>query len=458
MSDIAIKLENISMAYKLYKNPKDRMKEALHPTRKKYHKNFYALNNINLEIKKGEVLGIVGRNGSGKSTLLKIINEVLQPTTGKIQVIGKISAMIELGSGFNPEFSGMENIYFFGAVLGYTKKTMNCLIDEIVDFADIGEFIDQPLKTYSSGMKARLAFAVNVAVNPDILIVDEVLSVGDELFKRKCFAKMEDFFKGEKTVILVSHAVQNINQLCTRAILLDKGEQILEGSTKMVTTYYQKLIFAKKEDNHITRAEIIELNGNNEKKLEYVSNEKSKYLEMQKAQEAQKTVIQENLKQKEYFIPNFIPKSTVEYKNYDVKIFDACLKTISGKKVNHIYTGNKYFYSIKIKFGIEAKNISVGFRITTKEGMQISGFNLLKAKQTIEKILENEIILVEFSFICNLLPGVFFITNGVMGEINGENVFLNKIVDIFAFRVVDNELIQQSGIISLNQKAKVSNI
>lgn len=221
--DIVISLKGISKKYNLYNNKLDRLKESLHPRRKQYHRDFYALKNINLEVKRGEVLGIIGKNGSGKSTLLKIISNILTPTSGIVEIKGKVVALLELGAGFNPEFSGMENIYFYCSLLGFDRKQTDEIVDEIIGFAELGDYINQPVKTYSSGMKARLGFAVSVNVDPDILILDEVLAVGDELFRRKCYARMESFFKGGKTILFVSHEANSINELCSRAILLDRG-------------------------------------------------------------------------------------------------------------------------------------------------------------------------------------------------------------------------------------------
>jgi ABC-type polysaccharide/polyol phosphate transport system ATPase subunit len=248
MDDVAIRLENVSKYYKLFNSANDRLKEALNPFGKVYHNDFYALKNIDLEIKKGEILGIVGKNGSGKSTLLKLITGVLTPDEGTVTVNGKISALLELGSGFNPEFTGLQNIYFYGAILGFSKDEMEGKLDEILAFAEIGDFIHQPLKTYSSGMKSRLGFSVAVHIDPEILILDEVLSVGDALFQRKCFAKMEAFFEGGKTIIFVSHDINSVNELCSRAIFLFEARVLLDSDTRIVTNYYQKYIFSNNKD------------------------------------------------------------------------------------------------------------------------------------------------------------------------------------------------------------------
>lgn len=239
MNDIAIKVENLNKVYKLYDKPIDRMKEALSLSKKKYSRDHYALKDISFEIKKGETIGIIGVNGSGKSTLLKIITGVLTQTTGYVQVNGKISALLELGAGFNPEYTGLENIYLNGTMMGYSKDDMDDRVQPIVEFADIGEFINQPVKTYSSGMFARLAFAVAINVEPDILIVDEALSVGDMRFQIKCMDKMKSMMENNGTTVLfVSHDVNAIRRFCKRALWINKGEMELIGNVNFVCDNY----------------------------------------------------------------------------------------------------------------------------------------------------------------------------------------------------------------------------
>ena len=216
--DWAIKIEHLSKVYKIFDKPTDRVKEALNPFRKRYSRDFYALNDVSLTIKKGETVGIIGKNGAGKSTILKIITGVLTPTSGSVQVNGRIASLLELGAGFNPEMTGIENIYMNGTIMGYSKEEMDDRLQDIVDFADIGEFIHQPVKMYSSGMFARLAFAVNVNVTPDILIVDEALSVGDVFFQNKCFKRMDALKKSGVTVLFVSHDMGSIRQLCDKCL------------------------------------------------------------------------------------------------------------------------------------------------------------------------------------------------------------------------------------------------
>ncbi|WP_244834516.1 ABC transporter ATP-binding protein [Clostridium sp. BJN0001] len=234
----AIKVQNLNKVYRLYNKPIDRMKEALSLTKKKYGKDHYALKNINFEVKKGDTVGIVGTNGSGKSTILKIITGVLTPTFGTVEVNGRISALLELGAGFNPEYTGIENIYLNGTMMGYTKEEMKKRVQPIMDFADIGEFINQPVKTYSSGMFARLAFAVAINVEPEILIVDEALAVGDVRFQIKCMDRMKHMMEGGTTVLFVSHDITSIKKFCKKAVWLDRGILKSYGDVDRVCDQY----------------------------------------------------------------------------------------------------------------------------------------------------------------------------------------------------------------------------
>lgn len=236
--DLMIKIHNLTKVYKIYDKPIDRLKESLSITHKQYSKEFYALNNIDLEIHRGENIGIIGTNGAGKSTLLKIITGVLTPTSGTVEVHGKISALLELGAGFNPEYTGLENIYLNGTMMGYSREEVDAKIDGILEFADIGDFVHQPVKTYSSGMFARLAFAVAINVEPEILIVDEALSVGDVRFQIKCMNKMQQMMQGGTTVLFVSHDINSIRRFCSKAIWLNRGEIQEAGNVDAVADSY----------------------------------------------------------------------------------------------------------------------------------------------------------------------------------------------------------------------------
>ncbi len=236
--EYSIEVENLSKVYKLYDKPSDRLKEALSPVKKCYHKDFYALRDLNFKIKPGETVGFVGKNGSGKSTLLKLLTEVLTPTEGSLKINGKVSALLELGAGFNNEYTGMENIYLNGTIMGYSREEMDKRVDDIVKFADIGEYINQPVKTYSSGMFVRLAFAVAINVEPDILIVDEALAVGDVRFQLKCMDKFLEFKEKGITILYVSHDINSIKRFCTRAIWINEGHLEADGDVDLITDKY----------------------------------------------------------------------------------------------------------------------------------------------------------------------------------------------------------------------------
>ncbi len=248
--EVAIAVDNVTKTYRLYNNSFDRLKESLNPFGKKYHQDFFALKNVDFKIKKGKTVGIVGRNGSGKSTLLKIIAGVLTPTSGSVTVDGNISALLELGAGFNPELTGIENIYFNGTLMGYLREEIDAKVSDILSFADIGDFIYQPVKTYSSGMFVRLAFSVSINVDPDILIVDEALSVGDAYFQQKCMNRLRNFKDAGGAIVLVSHDLNAVKYLCDESILLDHGQILEDGSPELIINKYNYML-SKEESKDI---------------------------------------------------------------------------------------------------------------------------------------------------------------------------------------------------------------
>lgn len=254
-SDTAISVRSLTKTYRIFGNPGDRIKQVLTLGRIRFHREFTALQNVSFEIKKGDVVGIIGRNGSGKSTLLQLVCGILKPTSGEVQVNGRIAALLELGSGFNPEFTGRENIYFQGAIMNISKDEIDARFDDIAAFADIGEFIDQPVRAYSSGMFVRLAFAVATHIDPDILIVDEALSVGDAAFQHKSRRKMQELMDAGLTLLVVSHDRMTVSALCARCILLDQGKLLLDGHPSDVFDYYHALL-ASKDNQQIAKQQL----------------------------------------------------------------------------------------------------------------------------------------------------------------------------------------------------------
>ncbi|SEA48495.1 teichoic acid transport system ATP-binding protein [Oribacterium sp. KHPX15] len=305
MKNAVVKVNHVTKIYKMYDDPKDRFKEALGIGGKErtYSRNYYALNDVSFEVGKGEIVGIVGRNGSGKSTILKILTGVLNQTEGNVGVIGKVAALLELGAGFNMEYTGRKNIYLNATMMHISKKEIEKKIPDILEFADIGEFIDQPVKTYSSGMFVRLAFAVAINVDPDILIVDEALAVGDVRFQLKCMDKFREFIEAGKTILFVTHDINSVKRFCNRAIWLNQGKLILDGNTDEVTDRYLDFLksempidqyMAQKNDNiapEKSRQQVVDLSGIDIVKIYEFHMMDSAYKDIQEIQHGQKVIL-----------------------------------------------------------------------------------------------------------------------------------------------------------------------
>lgn len=419
MDDFVIKVDNVSKFYKLYKSPSERLKEALNPIGKTYHSKFYALKSINLEIKKGEIVGVVGRNGCGKSTLLKLITGILSPNEGDISVSGKISALLELGSGFNPEFTGLQNIYFYGTILGVSKDDISSVVDSVLEFAELGEFINQPVKTYSSGMKSRLGFSVSVHVNPDILILDEVLAVGDDLFRRKCYAKMEELFKNGKTVIYVSHDANSIKHMCSRVIFLDKGELLLDGDPNLVTNSYHKYFLLDQE-----------------KQLSY----RKKLL----SGEVENVEV-------DIDVDSVLSKSANIINDHLVTFSDLFLSDSNGNKIKDLNLNETYIFNFKTYFKDSLEDVSIGVQMRTIKGVIVSGANMKNCNdQCIEYVKKGDCYFNEMAFECYLLPGSYVVTVFMVDGKGHSSVFY----DALLFKVLENRS-KQGGLVTLNQNFRV---
>lgn len=450
--DTAISANNLTKIYKLYDSPQDRLKESLHPLRKKYHTDFYALRDVTFDIKKGETVGIIGKNGCGKSTLLKIITGILTPNNGTAIVDGKISALLELGSGFNPELSGIENVYFNGTLLGYTHEDMAERLDGILSFADIGQFINQPVKTYSSGMFVRLAFAVAINVDPDILIVDEALSVGDEAFQRKCYSRIMDFQKRGKTILFVSHSAATIVELCDKALLFDQGELLLEGAPKPIVTRYQKLLFAPADKLDFLREEIRSLAASIRENLHEAVPEET----LDKATEHADSAESGTTKHAAFYDPHLIPQSTVSYESRGAVITDAHITSLGGEKVNILVRGEEYVYTYTIGFEADAYNVRYGMMIKTVTGLQLAGMVSHLPGKPIDFIPQGAVRKQTFAFRCALLPGAYFLNAGVNGSIDGVETYLHRLTDAVMFKVQPEPNLLSTGILDLSVEVQRS--
>lgn len=399
----AIKVQNLTKTYKLYDKPIDRLKESLHPLKKKYHKDFYALNNVSFEIKKGETVGIIGKNGSGKSTLLKIITGVLTPTSGRVNVHGKISAILELGAGFNNEMTGIENIYLNTSINGMNKQATNKIIDEIVDFAELGEHIYQPIKTYSSGMKARLAFGVAINVDPEILIVDEALSVGDVRFQQKCLRRMEEFKAQNKTILFVSHSTGMIERFCDRAVWIHEGNIRDIGDSELISKkYYSFMTYG----------------------LETTINDREK-----STQEIKKT---DSIKW-----PSL--DKCESFGEGGAKIVGVALVDDKNNFLSVLSGGEKVKLLLKIVAYEEIYSPIVGFIIKDKTGVRVTGTNSYITKQTQNiKLIKNQENIVEFEFTMPLVKnGEYTISPALAEGTQDKHIQHHWIHDALLFKILN---------------------
>ncbi|MDP0500246.1 MAG: ABC transporter ATP-binding protein [Verrucomicrobiota bacterium JB022] len=373
---------------------------------------FTALREFDLELRPGECIGILGPNGSGKSTLLQIICGILQPSEGTVETSGRIAALLELGSGFDPDFTGRENVYLNASILGLNKKEVRTRFREVEEFADIGGFIDQPVRTYSSGMLMRLAFAVQVLVEPDVLIVDEALSVGDAAFQRKCFSRIEQLRKKGMTILFVSHDISAVLNLCDRAVMLYHGEKLCEGPAKIVTEYYEKLIHSP----HSSRPQLIEA---------------IKRDNLRREEEGPKDLVTDVTQD-----TGLVSKSQQVYPSRGARILRPRLLDRDGNEVNLIKRRGEYTFAYDVEFTEDARNVNFAMLIKTKEGRELGGCRSFPNLQRLEFAPAGTVKTVEFHFTALLNHGVYFTNAGVEGYVEEETTYLHRIVDALAFQVV----------------------
>ena len=454
-NDVAIKIEHLYKNYKMFARKKDRFLETILPNYQK-HGEFSAIEDLNLEIKKGEVLGILGKNGAGKSTLLKMITGVVTPTSGTIEVNGKISSLLELGTAFNMELTGVENIYQHGQVMGLSHDEIKAKEQEIIDFADIGDHLIQPVKTYSSGMFARLAFACAINVNPDILIVDEVLSVGDMAFQLKCFKKFEQFKKEGKTILFVTHSVADVIRNCNRSIIISSGKKIFDGDVKTGVDKYKKIIVGI-EDNDIQKDNIEMLDEEKEKKLnnetkdnnqnntktgesknekDTTKNQENKEKKTDKA-ESTNSHKNDNANWKENFMQN---PDMLTYGNGKAEILDYGIFDDNGDYQTTLNNNQEYTVKMKIKFNEEIDEPIFALSIKDFKGLELGGVNTKAYKKITGFYKKGETAIIEFKQSFPLAPEKYTLSFGCTKyTTNGDlEVFDRKydalFIEIIAYR------------------------
>lgn len=422
MSETAIRVADVTKIYKLYDNPKDRLKESLGLTRKKCYQEHYALNHINFEVKKGETVGIIGTNGSGKSTMLKLITGVLTPSSGEIQVDGRISALLELGAGFNMEYTGIENIYLNGTMIGFSRNEIDEKMQEILDFADIGEFVHQPVKSYSSGMFVRLAFAVAININPEILIVDEALSVGDVFFQAKCYRKFEEFKQQGKTILFVSHDLGSITKYCDRAILLNKGEKIFEGTPKETVDIYKKVLVNQFEPSELETDED--------------ANDITKFS-----------------KDKDWKKSIQVNPELIEYGEKSAEIIDYALLDENGLITNTFMKGTVFSVRMKIQAHKEVKEPIFAFTIKNLQGIELTGTNTTYEKVQVPPMEPGDIREVTFTQRLDLQGGEYLVSLGCTGYQDGDFQVFHRLYDVCSLTVISDK--NTVGYYDMNSKVSL---
>ncbi|WP_447777769.1 ABC transporter ATP-binding protein [Aeromonas veronii] len=432
MSQPVLAVTGVNKSFPIYQSPWQALWHALNP--KANVRLFHALRDISLVLNPGETLGIVGHNGAGKSTLLQLITGVMQPDSGQISCKGRVAGLLELGSGFNPEFTGRENVFFNGAILGLSRQEMNERLPQILAFAAIGDFIDQPVKTYSSGMMVRLAFSVIINTDPDVLIIDEALAVGDDAFQRKCYARLKQLQAQGVTILLVSHAAGSVIELCDRAILLDKGEIILQGEPKKVIHNYHKLLHMEGVDKARFREYLIQ-SGDSDSFI-------SDTVEVE-------TV---NAVKSGDHIANMTPQSTVWYEPRGATISNVRLENNSGDVINVLDSGQRYRYCFDVHFEQEAFEVGFGMLIKTLSGVTLGGGTSTRNHSNrISYVAAGSILTVTFDFLCALRNGTYFLNCGCSGLISGERIFLHRGVDVAMFQVVC-ESADSTGLVDFSPK------
>lgn len=436
-SEIGIRVAGVHKSFPVYERPVHRLLQMASPrsAKQRWFRQFHALRGIDLEVRKGETLGIVGRNGSGKSTLLQIICGTLEPSAGTVEVQGRIAALLELGAGFNPDFTGRENVFLYGTVLGLTRAEVQARFDDIAAFADIGDFIDQPVKTYSSGMYVRLAFAVAINVTPDILVVDEALSVGDEAFQRKCFARIDRIRDDGATVLFVSHSAGVVTQLCDRAVLLDRGELLLDGVPKFVVSRYQKMLYVPPERAEAVRDAIrAERDDASDAEAPVVST-----IDQSDAQLVQRSLpraAQPGDQAEDWFDEGMTPKSTMRYDACGATIIEPHVESLDGRTVNVLRAGQEYVYTYRVCFDQAMSGIRCGMLIKTLTGLELGGAATNLPRQPIERVEAGGFVEARFRFRCLLDGGTYFMNAGVLAMVGEQETYVDRLIDAAMFRVL----------------------
>lgn len=466
----AISVSHVSKVYRLYDRPIDRLKETLSPSHRIYHRDFHALRDISFDIEKGSTAGIIGTNGSGKSTILKIITGVLSPTSGEVHTQGTISALLELGAGFNPDYTGIENIYMNGTMMGFEREEMDRRLPDILDFADIGDFVHQPVKTYSSGMFVRLAFALAINVEPDILIVDEALSVGDVFFQAKCYRRMEEIRQRGTTILMVTHDMGSVMKYCEHVILLNRGDMIAQGEPHAMVDLYKKILAGRE----VEEADIAAAGGtagaaadgqaaagtvqafadaktartgtgtgtSTEAGTETSEGEMKKQgSEIIKSGGCKKTeggpVPQDTDRPLKSFM-NMNPGVT-QYGDGRAQIYDFGILDAKGAPTTLILKGEEFTIREKIRFNAHIQAPIFTFTFKDKKGNDLTGTNTMYEGADVRPADAGDEYIAEFTQRMTLQGGEYLLSMSCTGFENGQHVVYHRMYDVISLTVISNK-------------------
>lgn len=437
--EYAIQVQDVTKVYRLYDKPIDRLKESLSLSHRNYHKDFFALNGISFKVKKGETVGIIGTNGSGKSTILKIITGVLSPTSGKVQVDGVISALLELGAGFNMDYTGIENIYMNGTMMGFSRRDMEEKLRDILDFADIGDFVYQPVKTYSSGMFVRLAFALAINVEPEILIVDEALSVGDVFFQSKCYRRMEEIRQNGTTILMVTHDMGSVIKYCDRVVLLNKGNYVAEGAPGKMVDLYKKILANQMDDLEAELGEMNDFSGGMDSKgwrkasagsEEAMADKGTAGAEKTSAGRASSGLMKDHLT---------INPNRTEYGDGRAEIYDLGMFDERGNLTNLLLKGEYFTIREKIRFQAEIQAPIFTYTIKDKKGAELSGTNTMFEGIEIHAVKAGDEYEVNFRQKMTLQGGEYLLSMSCTGFEQGEHTVYHRLYDVANITVISNK-------------------
>ncbi len=491
---LAIHVEGLNKVYKLYDHNRDRLFDSLGLSRKKNYREHYALNNVDLDVYQGECVGIIGTNGSGKSTILKIITGVLNPSGGDVQVNGRISALLELGAGFNMEYNGIENVYLNGTMIGFTEKEIDEKLQDILDFADIGEYVYQPVKTYSSGMFVRLAFAVAININPEILIVDEALSVGDVFFQAKCYHKFEEFKKQGKTILFVSHDLSAISKYCDRAVLLNKGVKLGEGSPKEMIDIYKRVLVGqyevpdkKEKDEFLADDQVRAAAGGgacsanageagdgadnkevdassgigngaaaNSAGMDNAISENGIETDGKAAESTETAAGKSEQPTRNFGGQQGVNAQTLEYGSKEAEILEFGMVDANGIQTSTVLKGEEFTFRMKVRIHQDIAAPIFALSIKNIKGVEITGTNTMVERAFLEPVKAGEVMEITFRQKVRLQGGDYLISLGVTGFEGDRFTVYHRLYDCFNLTVISDH--DTVGYFDMESDVRVSTV